>query len=202
MPIRLKPCSGPCGRSKMHDEFWRDSKQPDGRMTRCIECVKADREERAQRRASGEVVPAVSEELRQQRSERAKRLNAEGRFGGAEFAKLAVHPSRRPRLADTLLDWAKENSHLAVKALEANLRSKQKSQRMRALEFMAGLEQSDDKTKAALRGAGKSPEEMSLEELEELVTQGLRAKIESGEIDISSVITLADDQVQEMDAAA
>lgn len=200
MPIRFKQCSGPCGRSKSHAEFWRDAKQPDGRMTRCIECVKAEREERRQRRAAGEVVPAVSEELRQVRSDRAKRLHEEGRLGGSAFGQLGGRP-RKARVADVLLEHAREQPDLLTRALDANLRSKNKSQRMRALEFIAGLEQSDDKTRAALRGAGKLPEEMTMEELEELVTQALLAKTRAGEIDLTGVITLSDDAVREMDAA-
>lgn len=198
MPIVFKVCAGPCGASKPHTEFWKDAQETDGRMKRCIECVKAARRERSERRAAGEVVPVVSEELRQQRSENAKRLHAEGRLGGAQFARMADHSKRKRRINDLLLEWAREHPELVVGVLERNLRSKNRAAGMRALEHLSKIEVESEKLDITARGAGKAPEEMAPDELREFVEQGIRAQLERGEITIeqlTGVITLPDSDV-------
>jgi hypothetical protein len=198
VPVRLKRCSGKCGGEKLLDEFWKDSKQPDGRMTRCIPCVKEERHERQERRARGEVVPAVSAEERKRRSERALALHKEGRFGGSEYGQLGGRP-RKPSINEAIVEHFRERSGLVVRAVESALRSKSKSDRMRAVEFLSKAELSHDAALRDARGAGKTPEEMTEEELREFVAQALAARIEAG--DFADVITLAPSQFEEVPAA-
>lgn len=159
------------------------------------------RQQRAERRANGEVVPTITAEEREKRRQRMLQLHAEGRAGGSEFGKLGGR-TRKPRITDALLEWARTDPiiNLQVRAIEASLRSKVKSQRMRAVEFLSKLEQDEDKLKAAARGAGKGPDEMSAEELEEFVAQGLAAMIERGELGAGALsdITLEPEQYREL----
>lgn len=153
-------------------------------MKRCKDCVKEAREERAQRRANGEMVPTVSDELRQQRSERARKMHAEGRFGGSEFGRrggLARH-----RINDSVLAYFRDRQDLVNQAIERALRSKGHGYRLRAAEMLIKLDQEEEKIRQSARGAGKAPDEMTQAELEEFVTQALLSQIESGEIDVSN----------------
>lgn len=204
MPIRLKACSAPpygCGESKiLTSAFWRDETQPDGRMSRCIDCVQRSRKERQQRRAEGEDVPVVSEELSRMRSDNAKRLHAEGRLGGSRFGKLGGR-SRKTRLDETVLEHFRDRTELIVEAYESNLRSRDRTKRLRAANALMEIEREDDSRRRAARGSGKDPHDMDPEELEELIVQGLSAMIDSGEVDMSA-ITLPDSAVTEMSAEA
>lgn len=197
MPVRLKKCSGPCAAEKPAGEFWADSKQTDGKMTRCIECVREARRDRSERRARGEVVPAVTEEERKRRSQLARRLHEQGRFGGPEFGAMGGRP-RKPSVNEHLIEHFRERSDLIVRAVESNLRSKNKAHRMRAAEFVSKLELEHDKAQREARGQGKTPEEMTKEELQEFVAAALTARIEAGELDVKGFIDLDPSQVQEI----
>ena len=202
MPIKNRVCTGPCGRSLPQSEFWRDSKQRDGYMTRCKQCTQERREELAQRRAGGEVVPTISDELRQQRSERAKKLHAEGKFGGAEFGRLGG--LGRHRINDYVLDYFRERPHLVAQAIEKALRSKSHGYRLRAAELILKDERENERAQKDNRGGATDPAEMTQEQLEEFVMQGLRAQIERGELsaealqDVMGTITLPDDAIQDV----
>lgn len=201
MPIRYKRCPDPprgCGEPKLLSKYWKDPKEADGHQRYCAECVKRTRKERADRRASGEELPAISDERRQQMSENAKQLHAEGRLGGSKFGKLGGRP-RKPRIADAVLEYFRDPSKLdlIIAAYESNLRSRNRSSRLKAAEAINALEFAEDKRSREARGAGKSPEEMTGEELQEFLEQGLAAMIESGDFD-PNTITLPDSAIQEV----
>lgn len=165
-------------------------------MTRCITCVKAARRDRAERRSRGEEVPKYSEEERRVRSERAIQLHAEGKLGGPQPG--AGRP-RKPRMTDAVLEHFQENLPLVIRAIESNLRSKNKAQRERAAEFLITLEQTEDKRLRDARGAGKDPTQMTREELIELITQGMMAMIQGGDVDLmGQIVDLTDADVQEL----
>lgn len=190
MPVKYRTCTGPCARSLPLTEFWSDANAIDGRMSRCKTCTMERRKELATRRANGEVIPTITDEERKRRSEHAKRLNAEGRFGGAEIGRLgaqALH-SRPRRVAEVIADFARSNPDLIEKALQNNLRAKNKSQQMRAVEFLAKHELEAERVAQTARGSGKTPDEMTQDELRAFVEQGIRAQIERGEIDFSQII--------------
>jgi len=54
---------------------------------------------------------------RQRRSELAKRLHAEGKFGGSEFGKLGGRP-RRQRATELVAEEARDNAKLIVEAFK------------------------------------------------------------------------------------
>lgn len=198
MPIRTKNCGEPprgCGQPKLIDEFWKDPKEPDGHQRYCAECVKRVRRERADRRASGEEIEPFSEERRKEMAENAKKLHAEGRLGGSTFGKLGGRP-RKPRIADAVLEHFRESGKLdlIIQAYESNLRSRNRGQRLKAAEALSAMEFAEDKRQREARGSGKSPEEMTPDELQEFVAQGLAAMIESGELPM----TLSEDAVREV----
>ena len=102
-------------------------------MSRCPTCEKNARREAAERRASGEVEGTVtangrvvhfSEAERERRRELAKRLHAEGRFGGAVVGARGGQAVRRHRITDAVLDYFREpdKQQLVIKAFESNLK--------------------------------------------------------------------------------
>jgi hypothetical protein len=206
MPVRFKACREPprgCGESKLITSdpstsgFWKDPKEPDGYMRYCTACVQRGRRERAERRANGEIVPTVTEERRQQMSENAKKLHAEGRLGGSDYGRLG-HRARKAKVVDAVLEHFRESGklQLIIDAYESNLRSRNRPARLKAAEALVAMEFNEDKRMREARGAGKSPDEMTPDELQEFVEQGLAAMIESGEIPAD--ITLSPDAVREI----
>jgi hypothetical protein len=195
MPLRSKTCAGPCGQPKLLGEFWKDKQQPDGRMTRCIQCVKDSREEKRLRRDRGEVVPRYSEEEIERRRQNAQQLHAEGRLGGAKFGRLGPL-KRKARVTDAVLDHFRQAGETAkvISVYDRNLRSRNPAIRQKAADKILDLELKDEEVKAKLRGAGKGPEDMTPEELEEFLVQGLAAMIERGE----APIDLPEDAVSEV----
>lgn len=201
MPIRTKACAEPprgCGKPKLIDEFWKDSKEPDGHQRYCIECVKRGRRDRAERRLQGDDLPAITEDRRREMAENAKRLHAEGRLGGSAFGKLGGRP-RKPKIADAVLEHfrAAPKLDLIIQAYESNLRSRNRGQRLRAAEALSNLEQMEDKRLRDSRGAGKDPSDMTADELQEFLEQGIAALIESGDFDVTA-LTLPDSAVREV----
>lgn len=204
MPLHFKLCSVPeCAEkgSKLSSEFWADANQSDGRMATCIACTKRIRAERraakaqVKTKAKGVVEStsrsSFSEEERQRRSERAKRLNEEGRFGGAVFGAKGARAPRRARLQDAVLEHFRSDQsrvELVVHAYESNLRSRSHSEQLRAAEALRRMEMDEDKRLRDDRGGGKDPYEMTKAELEEFVAQGLKAMMERGELPIDLVL--------------
>lgn len=186
MPIKFKQClpsPDGCGQSLLRGEFWKDPKEPDGLQRRCASCVKAKRRERSQTRAAGEEVQAYSPERRADLAQRARDLHAQGKLGGSEFGKLGGRP-RKPRIAEAVLEHFRDGKKmdLVIAAYEGALRSRNRSLRLRAAEALGNLEQVEDKRQRDARGSGRDPADLSPEELEEFLVQGIAAMIERGEL--------------------
>jgi hypothetical protein len=60
------------------------------------------------------------------------------------------------------------------------------------------MEAADEELKAKQRGAGKRPEDMEPEELQELLEQGLAAMIERGEVNLPFDVALPESSVQDI----
>jgi alkylated DNA nucleotide flippase Atl1 len=206
MPVLLqkKRCVGPCGELKSVTHFWRDASQSDGRMARCKECVYASREERRARREAGEELPRFSLEERKRRSDQAKQMHAEGRIGGSGYGSLGGRAGRprRPRITEGVLEHFREdhNFQLIIRAFESNLRSNNKRDRLSAAKEIVSMDQRSEEIAAKLRGHGKSPDEMSPEELHELLEQGIMALIESGDVSLLPFLQLPDGAAKEVAA--
>jgi hypothetical protein len=179
-------------------------------MSRCPECEKQARRQAAERRAAGAVQPTetsngrlvhFSDDERKRRSELAKRLHAEGRLGGRAASSLGGQAVRRHRIADAVLDYFRqpEKQELVVKAVESNLKGKNKPARLAAVREIRAMEKDQDERMARDRGGAVDPSGMTLEELEEFVVQGLESMMASGEISFADV-ELGDDAIQDVDS--
>lgn len=184
--IQRKRCVGPCGSDKPITDFFRDATQSDGHMARCKSCVMEARREREARRKAGEVVPRFSLEERKRRSDAATRMHAEGRLGGSGYGSLGGRAGRprKPKITDAILEHFQQDQQfqLLVRALESNLRSNRKADRLAAAKEIFKLEIDAEKNRVAARGAAKAPEDMTPDELHELLEQGLSALLESGDL--------------------
>jgi hypothetical protein len=176
-------------------------------MSRCPSCETTARRERAAQRAAGELegrpdrngrVVAFSEEEIKRRSELAKRMHAEGRFGGAVIGRNGGKSLGRHRINDALLDYFRqgEKQELVIKAFESNLKGKNKALRLRAAESILRTESMQDERMLRERGGAVDPASMPQEELMEFVAQGLQAMIERGEIPVD--VQLGEDSVEEI----
>lgn len=179
-------------------------------MSRCPDCEKAARKARAEARANGELegrpdrngrVVHYSEEERLARSERARRLHAQGRFGGAVIGASggrAMSRERR-RITDAVLEHFRqpEKQELAIKALESALKGKSKNLRLSAYRELRQTEEKAIERERADRGGSIDPAGMEMEELEEFVIQGLTAMVERGEI--AADVVLGPDDVREVE---
>jgi hypothetical protein len=177
-------------------------------MSRCPECEKAARRASAEARANGQVegkpdrngrVVHFSEEERKRRSEVAKRLHAEGRFGGAVIGSNGGKAIKRHRITDAVLEHFRQpdQQQLVIKAIESNLKGKNKLARLSAVREIRTMEEKQDDRLRADRGGAVDPSGMTLEELQELVVQGLEGMIERGEI--AADIVLGEDAVREVE---
>lgn len=204
MPVNVptKKCEGPCGRSRSVMEFWRDAAQPDGYMRKCVECVQARRDEIAAARARGEDVPRVSVEERKRRSEQAIRLHEEGRLGGSEFGRqggIASGQARRvPSISEGILEHFRQDSkfELVVRAFESNLRAQSHPARLAAAREIVRMDQASEEFKLKLLGQGKRPEDLTPEELQKILEEGLLKMLTRGG-DLSA-LTLPDSAVREV----
>jgi hypothetical protein len=178
-------------------------------MSRCPVCEKQARQERAEARARGEVegkpdrngrVVAFSEEERKRRSELAKRLHAEGRFGGAVIGANGGRAVRRHRLTDTVLEHFRQDDQqgMVIKAIESALKGKNKPLRARTAFDILRLDEKVAERERADRGGAVDPAGMTAEELQAFVVQGIESMIASGEIELSDVIDLPDEDVREV----
>lgn len=177
-------------------------------MSRCPTCEKNARRERAAAKANGELEGATedrngrvvhfSEAERQRRSELAKRLHAEGRFGGAVIGANGGRSVQRHRITDAVLEHFRkpDQQQLVLKAIESNLKGKNKPARLNAVRELRQMEQLQDERMRADRGGAVDPSGMTEEELMEFVAQGLQSMIERGEIPVD--VELGEDDVQDV----
>lgn len=207
--MRLKLCSGPCGQHYPITHFWSDAGAADGRMSRCPTCEKNARRYNADARANGELDGAVqttngrvvhfSEAERARRSALAKKMHAEGRFGGAVIGARGGAAVKRHRIADAVVDHFRQDDMqaLILRAFESNLKGKSKVARRQAANDVLRIEREQDDRLRNDRGGAVDPSSMPEDELLELVAQGLEAMITRGEIPVDFV--LGDDAVQEIE---
>jgi hypothetical protein len=171
-------------------------------MSRCPTCEKNARRERAEARLNGELDPEAAvlarngrvvhftEEERQRRSTLAKKLHAEGRFGGAVVGRGGGHAIQRHRIADAVLEHFRQPELQAkvISAYESNLKGKNKTARMAAADRILRLEKEADERLARDRGGAVDPYSMTQEELQAFVMQGLEGMIARGEIEPDVVL--------------
>lgn len=180
-------------------------------MSRCPECEKQARKERAAARANGEVdgkpdrngrVVHFSEEERRRRSELAKRLHAEGRFGGAVIGANGGRAIQRHRITDAVLEHFRqpEQQALVIKTLERAFKGKNKHLGLAAYRELRQTEEKAADRERADRGGAMDPASMPQAELEAFVAQlaalYMQEMIERGEL---PDIELGEDAVQEID---
>jgi hypothetical protein len=180
----IKQCHGPCGKRKLKDDFWANPKNADGKSNQCIECTKEARRERRRAKEEGRPLSTMSEEHRRAASERMKRMHADG-IAGPAYGSLGGRP-RKIRISDAVLEHMRGTPQVAliIRAYESNLRSNSKVARLRAAEAIAAMEIRNEEAQAKLRGAGKSIDELSDAELQEMLEQGVTQMIERGEIQV------------------
>lgn len=177
-------------------------------MSRCPECEKLARKQRREARENGEVegkpdrngrVTHFSEEERKRRSELAKRLHAEGRFGGAVIGARGGQAVNRHRITDAVLDHFRQPDQqaLVIKALENSFKGKNKHLRLAAYRELRMTEEKALERERADRGGAVDPSGMTDDQLKELVMQAVETMIERGEVPVD--IVLGDDAVQEID---
>lgn len=176
-------------------------------MSRCPTCEKNARHERAEARAKGELDGAVAtsngrvvhftEEERQRRSELAKKLHAEGRFGGAVVGRAGGQAPQRHRIADAVLEHFRqpELQTKVINAFESNLKGKNKTARMTAANNILRLEKEAEERMARERGGAVDPYSMTQAELEEFVLRGLEGMVARGEIEVESTIDLPESSI-------
>jgi hypothetical protein len=200
-------CSGPCGQRYPSTYFWADAGAPDGRMSRCPTCEKNARAVAQRERESGERVGTpdrngrvvhFSEEERQRRSELAKRLHAEGRFGGSAIGARGGQAIKRHRISDAVLDHFRQadEQKLVIDAYRSALKGKNKHLRVRAADSIMKIDKETAEREFNARGSGLDPSGMPDDELMEFVAKGLEAMIERGEIPVD--IELGEDAVQDI----
>lgn len=176
-------------------------------MSRCPSCEKEARATARAEREAGERngqpdrngrVVHFSEEERKRRSERAKKLHAEGRFGGAVVGRVGGQAARRHRIFDTVLEHFRQPAQvdLVIKAIESNLKGKNKVARLSAVRELRTAEEKQEERMRFDRGGAIDPAGMTQEELQEFVAQGLEAMIDRGEIPVD--VVLGDEDVKDV----
>jgi hypothetical protein len=176
-------------------------------MSRCPTCEKEARAAAREARARGEVegkpdrngrVVHFSEAEIKRRSDLAKRLHAEGRFGGAVIGRTGGKAVKRHRITDAVLEHFRQpdKQEMVIKAIESNLKGKNKQARLSAVREIRQMEEKQDERLARDRGGGPNPAEMPEHELKELAMQAIEAMIEAGELPVD--IELGDEAVQEL----
>jgi hypothetical protein len=176
-------------------------------MSRCPTCEKNARRARREARANGEGegqpdrngrVVVFSEEERKRRSEMAKKLHAEGRLGGKAIGSLGGRAVKRHRITDAVLEHFRQpdQQEMVIKAVESNLKGKNKPARLAAVRELRTMEEKQDERLRVDRGGVADPSELPQTELEELAMQAVQAMIERGEL--AADIVLGDDAVTEL----
>jgi hypothetical protein len=201
-------CSGPCGQHYPITHFWSDAGAADGRMSRCPTCEKNARRASAEARANGQLEGAVetrngrvvhfSEEERRRRSERAKELHAQGRFGGRAIGARGGQAVNRHRITDAVVDHFRQpgEKQLIIDTIRKALKGKNKHLGSRVAFDLLRMEERVAERERAERGGAVNPSDMPDDELVALVEQGITAMIERGEIPVDLV--LGEDQVQDV----
>jgi hypothetical protein len=162
-------------------------------MSRCPNCEKQARKERSSKRAAGEIegtpdrngrVVYFSEEEKKRRSELAKRLHAEGRFGGAAVGALGGQSLRRHRITDAVLEHFRQpdKQDLVIRAYESALKGKNKTLRLRAAGEITRIDEKVADRDRADRGGSVDPQSLTDDQLVELVAQGIEAMMAGGEM--------------------
>lgn len=176
-------------------------------MSRCPTCERNARRERAEEKAQagdagepdrrGRLV-RFSEEERRRRSELARRLHAEGRFGGAVIGARGGRAVSRHRITDAVLEHFRqpEKQEMVINALERAIKGKNKHLGLAAYRELRATEERALERERADRGGAVDPSAMTQEELVEFVSQGIEAMIERGEIPVD--VVLGDDAVHEV----
>jgi hypothetical protein len=173
-------------------------------MARCPVCETKARKKNAAERAAGERegkpdrngrIVHFSDEERQRRSELAKRLRAEGKFGGAAVGRLGGQSISRHRITDSVLENFRqpEKQDLVIKAIESALKSKSKALRLRAAESVMRTEAQQDERMSRDRGGAVDPSSLNDEQLLELVAQGVEALLASGDVPTGFIDATAED---------
>lgn len=176
-------------------------------MARCPTCEKNTRRTRIEEKADGGALGEpdrngrmvyFSEAERKRRSDLAKQLHAQGRLGGAAIGAKGGRAVGRLRIFDNVLDHFRqpEKQDLVTKAIESNLKGKSKPARLAAVRELRFIEQMQDERLARDRGGGMDPAEMTLEQLQEVVAQGLEAMIADGQLPAD--VELGEDAVREI----
>lgn len=186
--------------------FWADAGAPDGHMSRCKTCEKNARRYREEAKASGALEGEpdrsgrmlLTPEERARRSQLARQLHAEGRFGGAVIGRAGGRAVRRHRLTDAVLEHFRqpEEQELVIQTIRKALKGKNKHLGARTAFDLLRMEEKIADRERADRGGAVDPAGMTQEELEEFVAQGLQAMIERGEI--APDVVLGDDAVYEV----
>lgn len=180
-------------------------------MTTCVACTKEIRRTKAEKRAQGvlEGQPdkrgrVLSDDERERRSSDLKRRHASGELDAVANGRKGGASNYRTRIVDHLLNRNREPDRLDLidRAYERGLRSRNQGARQKAADALVAMEMAANKNAREDRGAGKSPDEMTPEELKEVVRQGIEGMLRRGEInlsDLGSVISLSDADVVEVD---
>lgn len=205
MPLRLKRCTGPThpedGVELSLDHFWKNAGAPDGRMNQCVECTKETRRQKAALRAQGKLQGqpdragrVLTDEERKRRSDDLKARHARGELDAAANGRKGGSSNYRTRIAQSVLARFREDDglDLIITAYERSLRSKSVPQRLKAAEALVAMEAGDDKRQREDRGAGKRPEDLTPDELREVVRQGIEGMLLRGEINLSDLAGVID----------
>lgn len=175
-------------------------------MSRCTICERNVRSARAEEKENGADpgqpdrngrLVSFSEEERKRRSELAKRLHAEGRFGGSVVGARGGRAVNRHRITDAVLDHFRQpdKQDMVINALERALKGKNKHLGLAAYRELRTTEEKAIERERADRGGAVDPHAMTDDALEEFVAQGIEAIIARGEL---PDIVLGDDAVQDV----
>lgn len=200
MPLATKKCSGTCKQTKSRLEFYNDRSQADGKSRRCIACVKAARN-KSTSPIAGEAGLQISDEERQRRSELATRLHAEGKLGGSENGKKGGRP-RAKSITEAVIEEFRDDVEPVISALKVGLRSESDSTRVRAVQVLTNLEQQMEDRLLKARGGGKPLEEMSREELQATILEGVRRLQEQGRLDQGDAVDVEHEELGDPEPAA
>lgn len=176
-------------------------------MSRCPKCEKLARQQAREEREAGQRVGKpdrngrvvhFSEAEIERRRQLAKQLHAQGRFGGKSIGARGGQAVNRHRIADAVLDYFRQpdKQELVLKAIESNLKGKNKPARLAAVRELRAMEDGQDDRLRADRGGAADPSGKTQEQLTEFVMQGLQRMIERGEFPVD--IELGGDAVQEI----
>jgi hypothetical protein len=204
MPVAVKLCTGRCGEPKPIALFWLDANAPDGHMSRCIACEKEAREQAKEAKAAGErgEDPGkrgyFSPEERERRSALARRMHAEGRFGGALIGRAGGSAPRRRRITDAVLEHFRQpdEQELIIQTIRKALKGKNRNLGSRVAFQLLATEEKVAERERADRGGVFDPDSKTDDELREFLEQAFATMIARGEMPVD--LELSDDAVQDI----